>query len=405
MATAEQTAAAQAVLDKGNALGAAASKQTGVPYTPVGQTNTTSAPAAPVSTNTAASPQSDFLNQLQQKLLSQSDIISSEPTNIENKINEAIQGVQKGNEASAAAVTSAFDRAKGQAAEQGAANLTGQLESQRGFAQNTAILDKIQKDTDTNLKDLEQRKQELILQGNSAAAGQISQLQMQAIQMRQQAQQQVFQNLLGLANFGMARDNAAAEQYRFDKQFSYQERSDMSKIAAQYGLAMQPGDTLETLIQRAAPYATEKQKLELESIKADIANSKAQTAKAWSDMQKGEKSYDIDAIARASLKDPSILALIDDIGTASKVVNAAAGLWYSDTLDEAKAEKANGSSKTSMVNKAKTTYAQDPIKLQKALQALDEVYGATPPPKYQGKTTADIFLDSVLGGQSVLGGI
>lgn len=364
----------------------------------------TSTPAAPVSTNTEAAPQSDFLNQLQQKLLDQSDIISSEPTQIESKISEAIAGVKAGNESSAAATTSAFDRAKVQAAEQGQSNLTGQLESQRGFAQNTALLDKIQKDTDTNLKDLEQRKQELILQGNAAASQQIAQLQMQAIQFRQQALQQTFQNMLGLANFAQQRNNAAAEQFRFDKQFSYQERSDMAKLAAQYGLAMQPGDTLESLVERAAPYASEKQKLELDAIRAQIANSKAQTAKAWADMQDGDENYDINAIAMAANKNPAILGLIKDIDVAQQVILKQSELWYSDTKAEFQAEKELGTSKASAINKLKGM-GLSPVELNQGMKAIEEVYGATPAPKYQGKTTADIFLDSVLGGKSVLGSI
>lgn len=361
-------------------------------------------PTAPVSTNTAAAPQSDFLNQLQEKLLSQSDIISSEPTAIESKINEAISGVKSGNEASAAAITSAAEREKAKIAETGARNLTGQLESQRGFAQNTALLDKIQKDTDSNLKDLEQRKQELILQGNATASKQIADLQLQAIQMRQQAQQQVFQNLLGLANFGMARDNAAAEQYRFDKQFTYQERSDMAKVAAQYGLTMQPGDTLESLVTRAAPYANEKQKLELDVLRANIAESKAQTAKAWADMQDGNDTYDINAIAMAANKNPAILGLIKDIDVAQKVILRQGELWYDDTKAEVGAMKELGTSKTSAMNDLKSRQ-MSPVELASAMRAIEEVYGATPAPKYQGKTTADIFLDSVLGGQSVLGSV
>jgi len=141
------------------------------------------------------------INQIQSKLLQQSDLVSSSASNIEAKIGEAISGIQKGQEAGAARIESQFGREKAFQAEQFAQQKTSARESQRGFAVNTAAMRQLDERTEKSLRDLEQRKQELILAGESTAASQIAGLQVQSLQFQMQAQQQAFSNMLGIGQF------------------------------------------------------------------------------------------------------------------------------------------------------------------------------------------------------------
>lgn len=260
--------------------------------------------------NGSAAPQTadtSFVTQLQEKLLGQSDLISSENTNLENKINEAISSVREGAKASTGAVESAYNREKGYAQERGATQFTRALEEQRGFATNTAALRQIQEDTNKELKDLEQRKQELILQGQAAAAGQISQLQLQAVQFRQQAQQQVFSNLLGMSNFGLQIQQQRQQEIQFNRQQSFQESSAISNVALTYGLDVRPGDTLQSITTRAMPFASKKQQLELAQMQANINKINAEIAQA---RQGSFDGISTSAIAAAARSNPALLGAL-----------------------------------------------------------------------------------------------
>ena len=138
-----------------------------------------------------------FLAELQKQLLGTSGLISSGQSQLQDSITEAIGGVQKGQEASTARIESQFGREREFQAGQFAQQRTAARESQRGFATNRAALQQMDERTEKSLRDLDQRKQELILAGESASAGRISELQFQALEFQQQAQQQAFNNLLG----------------------------------------------------------------------------------------------------------------------------------------------------------------------------------------------------------------
>lgn len=153
-------------------------------------------------TSTTTNPDT-FLNTLKNKLMSQAGAISSEDTNIEKKIQEAVTSVKSGNAASAAAITSAYDRQISDATVQGNNDKAAFAESQRGFGVNTAAAKAVSDAAEKRVKDLEQRKQELILQGDAATAGQVSGLIMKELEFEQQARIQTFSNLLNIGNFGI----------------------------------------------------------------------------------------------------------------------------------------------------------------------------------------------------------
>lgn len=326
------------------------------------------------SSSGASTGNTDFINQLQQKLLGQSDIISSENTNLENKINDAIKNIQTGQQASAQAITSSYDRQIADAAKQGQNQITSFNESTRGYATNTAALRQLTEDTSKQLKDLEQRKQELILQGQAAAAGQVSQLQIQAIQFHQQAQQQVFANLLQMGNFAQQQQQNSLAQRSQD----FQEQSAKATIALQYGINVNPGDTLQDVINRAKPMASQKQQLELAKLQSDILKNKAEAAKAYNDAAAGgtSSSSDVDILSRGALNsNGASLALIKNPDTYAKVVTRMAAMQKEDVASAVSGYKSEGLNKVAAQRDARNTYKDNPQLLAIANAEIDKQYG------------------------------
>jgi len=145
--------------------------------------------------------QNPIMAEIQKQLLKTSGLVSSGASGIQQQIADAISSREKGLGASTKRIESQFNREIGFQSEQFAQKKTSIRESQRGFATNVAALQQLDQRTEKSLRDLEQRKQELILAGESAAAGQISNLQVQSLQFQQKAQQQAFSNLLGIGQF------------------------------------------------------------------------------------------------------------------------------------------------------------------------------------------------------------
>lgn len=183
---------------------------------------------------TASTGNDAFMETLQNKLLGQADMISSSSTNLESKINEAIGGVQKAGEASRAALESSSNREIAFQKEQFAQDRTGVLESQRGFAVNQAALTQLDERTEKSLRDMEQRKQELILQGDAATASKISELQFKALEFQQQSQQNAFNNLLGLGQFAQGLKGLqlqVKQEARLSSAQEWQQKYDEAKFA------------------------------------------------------------------------------------------------------------------------------------------------------------------------------
>lgn len=351
-----------------------------------------------------ATTKDSFMQQLQQKLLGQSDIISSESTNLENKIGEAIKSVQSSNQSSAAAVTSSFDRQIADAQKIGQQNLTSALEGQRGFAQNTAALTQLKDQTDKQVKDLEQRKQELIAQGNANAASQVAALQLQAIQFHQQAQQQVFSNLLGMANFEQTRSYNQAQIDAQNRSQNFQESSQKAQIALQYGINAGPNDTLQDIVNRAKPFASKKQQLQLDQIQSEIDKNRAQTQQAISDAQ-ANKTLDaanIDALAQAYINNPAVLSLVKNPNSAAAILNKAVGLQATNTVKNLQSEN---KTKAQAQQEVMNSDAYSPADKQAILTEIDKQYG--PDAKQPEKKAASFSnpLDSITSwfAQNVLG--
>ena len=264
--------------------------------------------------------QGAFLSTLQDTLMKQSGIISSSDSNIETGINSAIAGVKASNDASKAAIESKYNRGEGYQADVNKTAETAFMEKRTGFATPVVAFANLREYNQKSIRDLEDRKQELILQGDSAAAKTISDLQVQKLTFEQEAAQKTFENLISAGNFGLS--IAAGE--RADRQQSFTEKSAIGAIALQYGVEVKPGDTIDTIVNRAKPFATQEEQLKLETAASTIRKNNAETRKALSDASNNAPLSEAQIVAlaaasrtpygaqivAASVKNPGSLAAI-----------------------------------------------------------------------------------------------
>ncbi len=223
--------------------------------------------------------QDAFLKTLQDKLLSQSDMISSASTNIESKINEAIGSIKAGNEASKNAITSSYDRTIGYTNEAQQNQITAARERGVGVSTSDVAYKAMTAEADKNLKDLEMRKNELILQGDAASAAKIAELQIQTLDFKTKAMQTTFNNLLSVGSFAMQ----SQEAQRAEKAQNFLQSSKLAEIGLTYGIPVGPNDTLESMVSKAAPKASEIQKQQLAKLVAETNKANAEAAKAIAD--------------------------------------------------------------------------------------------------------------------------
>lgn len=261
-------------------------------------TKVTGAPDIPTGTDVT----SDVLSE---KMLSLSDAISSSSTGIETKIGEIEKGIKEAETAGAQVVTSQFDREIAAKKEQQRQQMEQFQRGEGGFAQSVAAYREMNVEMDKNLKDLEQRKQELILQGHGEATKQITALQVETMKFRQEAMQQTFSNLLGMAGWQTQRRT----QQQAEKAQTFAERSNIAGIAMKYGVALGPNDTLDSVIAKIPPGSlTKEEAANLAKIKSETDLNNARIKEILSgDVINAMDSGTIEANARAARIDTSIL--------------------------------------------------------------------------------------------------
>ena len=221
----------------------------------------------------------EFLKQLQDNLLKQgSQVSSSEESNIDKLIGGAISGLETGREAEAVGIKAGFGRQREEAARTGERTFVGARESSRniGAASQFAILSQIQESTDRSLKDLDAREREALASGSRETAAQIASLKVQQLQFRQQAQQDLFKNLLAGAQVEQGERGLKLQE----RQVSFSERQATANVGLQYGVTVGPNDTLETVVARAIPVASDMQKAQLAKLVAETKRANAEAAKA-----------------------------------------------------------------------------------------------------------------------------
>lgn len=261
-------------------------------------------------------PSEQAIERVTSRLLEQSDLISSEDTGIEEALGEAREQITIGQEAGAKRIESVFGREITGVREAGARRLTSFQEAQRGFGVNRAALQQIREATERSVGDLETRREEAILAGESAAAGQMSVLIIKELEFEQQARQQAFTNLLSIGGFGLQQQVGE----RAERQLNFVEEQAKSSIALEFGVEINEGDSITDIINRAKPNADVKRLKELDLLSAQINNMNIQAERARVEIDAADFSEDdISVLTAAALLNPSILGTIKNVNIAAKI--------------------------------------------------------------------------------------
>lgn len=144
-----------------------------------------------------------LLSAVQSKLLSQSSVVSSSDSDLQNSLNQAMSGVQTSQDKTDQATTLNYNQKEQDAQDKGSQDVLAGRAAGSGGVLNIGALRAVTDTIDKNVNDLEKQKQELILQNDAAGASKIADMQLQALQFKQTAQQQTFSQLLQLGQFGV----------------------------------------------------------------------------------------------------------------------------------------------------------------------------------------------------------
>lgn len=153
-----------------------------------------------------------------------SGISTSSSSNLQNSINEAIAGTQMAGELSRQRLESERQRELGFARDRQGAQLTGALENRRGYATQVVALRELTETTEKEIKDLDQRYQEMIMAGDAATAQRVADLQMQKLEFLQEQEQQFYNNLISVANLQQEALQMAQQNEQFIRAQEQQER-------------------------------------------------------------------------------------------------------------------------------------------------------------------------------------
>lgn len=231
----------------------------------------------------------DFTKVLQDRLLQSADMISSANTGLESAIQGAIGKVESSTEKGSQVIESKYGREIG-ALKTG---LEGQLTAarERGVGINTSDIayKSMAAEADKQIKDLEQRKNELILQNDAAGAAKVSDLMIQTLSMKNQAMQQTFSNLLSMSQFGLQ----AKQEERASRAQTFAEQQAEASIGLQYGISKRPNESWDSFISRASVNADKKQTLELAKLSSEIKTSEANRRRIEAEAARGESVSDL----------------------------------------------------------------------------------------------------------------
>ncbi len=164
---------------------------------------------ATTATGTPPPTTDSLLSTITERLMNSSGMVSSASTPLEKVIGDAVAGITKSNTDSKAAIESKYNREIDYAKSDQQNTLTANLESTRGFGVNIGALRALTDLTDKNIKDLESRKQELMLQGDAESVKQITDLQLKAYEYQADATQKTFNNLLSMGSLLLQEKNAS----------------------------------------------------------------------------------------------------------------------------------------------------------------------------------------------------
>lgn len=217
-----------------------------------------------------------FMSSLQDKLFAGAGVVSSQGSNIDNLITSSINDLNGANQSNKQGIQADFQMQKNNAAQQGQNTMTAEMEARRGMATNTGIVQNIADNTNKQLTQLDLAEKSAITKGDMDTASKVAELRVQQLNFQQQATQKAFENQLSIySTINTAKQTQLAAQKQ-----SFDEQSSMSSIALQFGIKLNPGDTLADVVGRAAPFASQKQQADLALTLANTRKANAEAAKA-----------------------------------------------------------------------------------------------------------------------------
>lgn len=254
---------------------------------------------------------------LREQFAGNDDILSSEAPDVDAATEDIISELEAGRESAKTGIEAKFERGRISTKKAGEQTLTRGRETARGLgpASQFALIDRIEKSTDESLRDLDLREQEALATGNAAVSSQIAQLKLQQLQFKVQNRQQIYSNLLSIAGLEQQERQVGIAERQQDQQ----ERTAIANIALQFGLQVNENDTLDTIVQRAQPFASEQQKVELDAKRADIDRTKADTERI---LREGRGLTDelVGIFAEASVDNIDVLNSLKDPTEIAKVL-------------------------------------------------------------------------------------
>lgn len=248
---------------------------------------------------------SALYSEIQKRALATSDMISSANTGLDASLERALAKSSGATEAGSKIIESKY----GREIESLKGGLEGQLTAarERGVGINTSDVayKSMAAEADKQIKDLEQRKNELILQNDREGAREYNQLIFQTLTMKNQAMQQTFQNLMAMNQFGLQ----VRQEERAARAQTFAEQQAESTIGLQYGVSRRPNESWDSFISRASVNADKKQTLELAKLSSEIATQKALRNKAEVEAAKGGRVFDQKVLNEWMADDPEGFAL------------------------------------------------------------------------------------------------
>lgn len=340
------------------------------------------------------------ISEIRKTLTSEAEKVSSSTSGIEDSINSAISGIKKGAKATENRIESKFGREQAYGLQQGQRNVEAFAESRSGFGTQMAALRNVVGETDNYLKDLASRKEEALLANDSNMYSQIASLEMKGLEMKNDALQRTFQNLVSVSSMGLQARQFELGQAESSRQFnlsyelngkqfqlakdvqSFQEKKAMGDIALEFGLNVGEADTIDTLVTKAAAtgQVSERKALELEALRAQINASNATAAKA---LQKdaSEKPFDpmtAEILATAYLNgDTSFLGGLKTNEQYASVIDSANKKTETEKSGLQTLANASGSQKEFMDAVTKQTSGMPPAVQARILQSATNVAANT----------------------------
>jgi len=283
-------------------------------------------------------------------------ISSSSSSQIQDAITGAMSDIKESGALTDKRLQSERMREVSFARDRAGATYTEALEGRTGYATQVAGLRELTDTTEKSIRDLDQRYQEAIMSNDANVSSQLAQLRVQKLDFLQKQEESFYNNLFQAAGLTLQQNaqKQAADQfsasYKLDsirlglegEKFLQDRRDGIVSLASQFGITIEPNDTLESIANKVAPIQKRNMSLQQQKLVAEInaANQRLGSEKKLANLNtliseniaKGMSPSEAVLQAFADAKAAGIDLSIDDFNSA--VESAKASKARFDTLTE-----------------------------------------------------------------------